>query len=239
MIKKVLKRFVPASLMAFYRRGSFLRRQKSFADKSSSETFTEIYEKNLWGGEPGAFFSGDGSAEEYAAVYAANVSKFLRENGCRNIVDIGCGDFRVASKLISEEISYTGIDVVPSLIDRNRELYSSESVTFLKLDATSEDLPDGDVCLIRQVLQHLSNDEIISIIKKCSKFRFVLVTEHYPSELQQLTPNIDIPHGPGIRLYLNSAVVLDRPPFNIDNVSLLFEVQENDGSKIKTFVISN
>ena len=143
--------------MAFYRRGSF-RRQKSFADKSSSETFTEIYEKNLWGGEPGAFFSGDGSAEEYAAVYAANVSKF-KENGCRNIVDIGCGVFRVASKLISEEISYTGIDVVPSLIDRNRELYSSESVTFLKLDATSEDLPDGDVCLIRQVLQHLSNDE--------------------------------------------------------------------------------
>ena len=74
--------------------------------------------------------------------------------------------------------------------------------------------------------------------KEMLKISFVLVTK-LPLELQQLTPNIDIPHGPGIRLYLNSAVVLDRPPFNIDNVSLLFEVQENDGTKIKTFVISN
>lgn len=47
----------------------------------------------------------------------------------------------------------------------------------MHLDITLDDLPKGNVIILRQVLQHLSNFEIIKFIKKINlNYQYLLVT---------------------------------------------------------------
>ncbi len=222
--------------MQWRRRSVAARQQQKFAEKTVSETFSEIYRKNVWGGKAGEFFSGTGSRGNSAEVYARTIRKFIAENKIEKVVDLGCGDFQVASKFVSNDFYYTGCDVVPDLIGHLNKTYGGKNIGFRSLNIVEDCLPDGDLCLIRQVLQHLSNAEIGRILENCRKYRYLIITEHYPNPKDKLVPNLDIPHGPDMRLHFDSAVVLDAPPFNLPNLELLTETEADDGTSIKTFI---
>ena len=237
MIKNALKKIIPSSVLEWRRRKVTAELQNSFADKTAAETFGEIYEKNVWGGEKGEFYSGDGSGERYATIYAETIRKFIAENKIKRVVDLGCGDFRVASKFVSDAFNYTGCDVVFSLVKHLNENYKSERVEFKCVNIIEDELPDGDLCLIRQVLQHLSNAEIKQVLENARKYKYLIVTEHYPNEKNEFVPNLDIPHGPSVRVQFDSAVVLDKPPFDLKNTTLLLDVEAEDKTRLKTFLI--
>lgn len=239
MIKNVIKKLVPSSLMQWRRRKIADEVQQKFAGKSVAETFKEIYEKNIWGGARGEFFSGEGSSEKYSLKYAEAIKIFITKNNVKSVVDLGCGDFRVAAKFVSNEFYYTGCDVVPALIEHLKKTYANEKIQFRSVNIVEDELPEGDLCLIRQVLQHLSNAEIEKVLQKAGKYKYLIVTEHYPSPNAEFEPNLDIPHGPQARTYYNSAVVLDKPPFKLQNIKLLLDVEAEEGTRIKTFVIEN
>lgn len=237
MIKKLIKSVIPESVLQNRRRRIAEREQSKFAEKSVSETFSEIYEKNVWGGAAGEFYSGEGSTEKYAARYAETVKKFIAENNVKKVVDLGCGDFRVASQFVSGDFHYAGCDVVPNLIEHLNKTYGNENVEFYCRNIVVDELPDGDLCLIRQVLQHLSNREIERILANVKKYKYLIVTEQYPNPKKQIVPNLDIPHGPDVRLHFDSAVFLDKPPFGLLNVKQLLDVEADEGTRIKTFII--
>ena len=88
---------------------------------------------------------------------------------------------------------------------------------FQCLDIAVDDLPFGDCAILRQVLQHLSNTEVQSIVDKLSQFKYVIITEHLPEG--DFVPNKEIISGQGIRLKKQSGIDLLAPPFN-------FRVQE-------------
>lgn len=235
-LKNAVKKLIPPSVMRWRRRKIAARGQQKFAEKSVAETFSEIYEKNIWGGNKGEFYSGEGSTEKYAEKYAATVKKIIADHNIKTVVDLGCGDFRVASKFVSNDIHYIGCDVVPALIKHLTEKFASKNIEFRQLNIVEDQLPDGDLCLIRQVLQHLSNAEVQSILSNTEKFKYLIVTEHYPHPEIAAVPNLDIPHGDGMRLHFDSAVYLDKPPFNLKAVKLLLDVEAEEGTRIKTFV---
>jgi len=237
MIKNAVKKIIPASLLEWRRRKISAREQQRFADKTAAETFSEIYERNAWGGEQGEFYSGDGSAQKYADAYAETVRKFIAENKIERVVDLGCGDFRVAAKFVSGNFHYTGCDVVFSLIKHLNETRKNETTEFRCVNIVEDELPDGDLCLTRQVLQHLSNAEIEQVLENTQKFKHLIITEHYPNPDKEFVPNLDIPHGPTVRARFDSAVVLDKPPFNLKNVKLLLDVEAEEGTRIKTFLV--
>jgi SAM-dependent methyltransferase len=236
-LREIVKKIIPAPLMRWRRQRIAAREQEKFAAKSVADTFTEIYRKNLWGGSSGEFFSGRGSRGVYAQNYAGAIRNFIGENQIRSVVDLGCGDFQVASMFVDESFQYTGCDVVAELVEHLGRTFGSDTVKFKCVNIVTDELPPGDLCLIRQVLQHLSNAEIKQILGKCGQFRYLIVTEHYPAPALELTPNLDIPHGPEMRLHYNSAVALDKPPFDLKNVELLTETVAEDDTLIKTFVI--
>jgi SAM-dependent methyltransferase len=238
MIKNTVKKLIPASLLEWRRRKVSAKNQSKFADKSVAETFGEIYEKNAWGGAKGEFYSGDGSGAEYADAYAEAVRQFIRENKIERVVDLGCGDFRVASKFVSKNFHYMGCDVVFSLVRHLNEKYKNETTEFRCVNIVEDELPDGDLCLIRQVFQHLSNAEIARALENACKYKFIIITEHYPNPKKDYAPNLDIPHGPSVRVQFDSAVVLDAPPFNLLNVKLLLDVEAEEETRIKTFLVS-
>ena len=74
--------------------------------------------------------------------------------------------------------------------------------------------PDGDLCLIRQVLQHLSNKQISQVLANCGKFPYLVITEDVYNG-PNVRPNLDIMHGPDNRLHRRSGVFLDRAPFSL------------------------
>jgi SAM-dependent methyltransferase len=211
---------------------------------SVKDVFTRIYKNNEWGGEAGQYCSGNGSSECHASLYADVVKKFIREKGVTSVVDLGCGDFTVGSKLQMDNIKYIGIDIVEDLIIHNKDAYENTNIFFKCLDIINDELPYADLCLMRQVLQHLSNSQIIAVLKNTKKYKYIIITEHYPSPFVQVIPNKDKPHGSDIRIIDNSAVYLDKSPFNIQGLSLLLEVDamvnlRKEGEKIKSFLIEN
>jgi SAM-dependent methyltransferase len=189
------------------------RIRREFSAKSLSEAFASIYERELWGG-PNEPASGSGSVEEHARRYAAIVAGVIENEGVMRVVDLGCGDFSVGRLVAQLGIDYTGVDIVRALVDRNNASYGSGRVRFVHKNLAADYLPTADLALLRQVLQHLANAEIMEVLSRCHHYPLVLVTEHIPTG-SQWRPNVDKPHGPDIRLYDRSGVLLEAPPFSI------------------------
>lgn len=56
---------------------------------------------------------------------------------------------------------YTGVDVVEELVNYNTERFSKPNIRFICMDAASDEpLPDGQLLIIRQALQHMKNADI-------------------------------------------------------------------------------
>jgi len=198
---------------------------------SSEKVFTEIYRQRKWGTPGGGaeFDSGLGTSHsEHVDAYISSFKALAVQKGFNGgrFVDIGCGDFRIGSQLVPFSGSYIGLDVVKSLIDRNKRLFGSKDVMFQYADAAQDSLPQGDICFLRQVLQHLSNRQIATILRKVSQYQHVLITEHVPLDSNLFRANLDKVHGADIRVYRNSGVYLDRDPFNIpaSKLTLVLEV---------------
>jgi len=245
-IKSIVKLMLPAPLMKYYHRWKLARSRKANLARPIKEVFTRVYEEHQWGAAGDEYCSGSGSSELHASRYAAVVKQLIEDKGITTMVDLGCGDFMIGKALRTDGVRYIGIDIVDGLIRRNQEAYGDANTSFLCLDMVMDQLPNGDLCLIRQVLQHLSNTQIVSVLQKTKKYRCVLVTEHYPAPFVKCRPNLDKPHGPDTRIYDDSAVYLDQPPFNVPSQSIIL-VSEVDaqtylvhkGERHRTFLIEN
>ena len=232
-VKELAKRYAPDSVKKRVRvlRVKALRRR--IQGRSLEDVFEEIYRKRLWGSalyqdQPNghSFHSGSGSRGLAAKYYVSLVRDFITDHGIRSAVDIGCGDFSVASGFTDSLESYVGVDVVGSVIAENERRYARDGLSFLQANACSDQLPTGDLCLIRQVFQHLSNSEILQILERIDgRYRYVLITEHLPAKRLRTSPNSDKPHGPDTRLDSGSWVDLQAPPFTRSPVESIGSVQ--------------
>jgi hypothetical protein len=192
---------------------AFRRSQRVDSPKS---TFSTVYRNRVWGAE-GDFNSGSGSHDmAIVGPYIAAVRTFL--DNCQfktQVVDIGCGDFNVGSRLVSHANSYVACDIVPDLIKRNRRRYVAPNLRFEIVNAIDDPLPPGNIVCVRQVLQHLSNRHIQEILTKLAAFPYWIITEHIPAE-PSFQPNVDKLTDENIRMGgLKSGVVLTAAPFNV------------------------
>lgn len=245
-MKHIARKLTPRPLLERYRRWKRDWNHRQNRRKSAEEVFTQIYETNGWGGGPGEFRSGSGTAsKEVVSAYVARIFKEAKDEGFLNTaaVDLGCGDFRVGQQLLPLFSAYVGVDVVAALIESHQRNYGNSTTRFAQLDVVQDEIPNGDVCFLRQVLQHLSNDQIADVLPKLQKYRWVYITEHYPSENRETKPNLDKAHGADIRLYQNSGVYLTEPPFSLPEraITAVLEVQGRglegieDQGMIRTF----
>ncbi|TKD66801.1 class I SAM-dependent methyltransferase [Flavobacterium sp. ASW18X] len=179
----------------------------------------QIYELGFWGSGNNPYYSGHGSHHpKYVIPYISAVSQFLSSfTNPIKVCDLGCRDFNIGKKLIPFVSEYIGVDIVPALIQFNQEKHSTDSVCFNCLNLAEEELPKADCAIVRQVLQHLSNTEIESIVPKLYQYNYLILTEHLPEGKFQ--PNLDIISGRNIRLKRNSGVILEAAPFNFKPIA--------------------
>lgn len=243
-LRSTVKSLLPAQLRDLWRRRRIAALRRSNRGRQVADIFSDIYRNNRWGGACGSFHSGSGSTGVHPESYARVIGDFIRAHEVRRVVDLGCGDFRVGARLVGGDIAYTGVDIVASLIESNRAAYGNERVRFECLDIIEGALPAGDLCLIRQVLQHLSNEQIAKVLKNAEAYRYVIVTEHYPAAGALRRKNLDKPCGEDVRIYDGSAVFLDAPPFNRRVTAMLADADAGHylmrpGERIRTFLLEN
>ena len=69
------------------------------------------------------------------------------------------------------------------MIEQNKKKFFALNVDFRVLDIARDALPSGDICFVRQVLQHLSNFHIQEFLKLMSdKYKYLVITEHLPDK---------------------------------------------------------
>lgn len=233
-MKELVKKLIPRRILEARAKYINRKRQQTFEGLSPKMAFTRIYQEGLWGrtDDPNdPYCSGTGSHEEsivsvYAEAVAAHLGSFVEKP---NVVDLGCGDFAVGSKVRHLAQQYIACDVVDPLIARNRVKFASMDVDFRVLDMVAEDLPPGDIVFVRQVFQHLSNAQIARVVPKLrARYKQLVLSEHLPLDAT-FTPNQDKPVGPDIRV--GSGVVLTAPPFDLRPQSerVLCEAREVNG----------
>ena len=244
LLKTVIRRSLPTPLIDRYRLIRYRRTWYEPKGKPVREVFAEIYRRRLCDGGAssngdGRFYSGPGSDLAVSAPYVEAVQRVIREYNITSIADLGCGDFRVGLQLVQPGLSYHGIDVVKDLVEFNTGRFASSNVCFSCRDIIEDELPVADLCLIRQVLQHLSNQQVQRVLKRCEQYPFVIVTQHLPSRSFTWEPNLDIEHGFETRIDFGSGLVLDQPPFNRAIKQVLCEVQLVDDTLIQSVLLVN
>ena len=150
------------------------------------QIFTNIYENNIWGNNNNPEYngsSGSGSDINYNKdSYVTFLRKFIVDNNIKDVVDLGCGDFR-CGKLIYDDlnISYTGYDVYKKVIEYNsKQLQSSPKYSFTHLDFCNnkENIVNGELCILKDVIQHWSLYNIYTFLDylvEHKKFKYILI----------------------------------------------------------------
>jgi len=224
---------------------SFLNKKTlaSFQHMDSKTAFTTIYENQFWGTNPGQkYYSGDGSHDErHVEPYIQSVNNFLTSlENPPTIIDLGCGDFSIGKQLVEYSKHYFACDIVEDLISNNQLNFNHEKLTFLCIDAEHDKLPQGDVLILRQVLQHLSNHAITLITKQFINFKYIILTEHLP--MGEFIANKDKSTGPDSRLRFKSGIDLTKAPFelSIKNQATICETFSQDSFEgvIRTIIYS-
>ena len=225
MIKKIIKFFIPDFILKFLLNYFIKKEKKKFNKLNTNEVFNLIYKNKIWTPEEHKnsfkFYSGTGShSSELIKTYVIEVNKFISNFKDKpNVVDLGCGDFFIGEQIRKNCNKYIAVDIVEDLIKFNRIKFRDLDVDFKVLNITSDDLPEGDICFLRQVLQHLSNNLIQNFLNLMkNKYKYLVLTEHLPS-LKRFQSNIDMPTSSYIRLAKKSGVNLQDPPFNLKMIN--------------------
>ena len=102
------------------------------------------------------------------------------------------------------------------IIKYNQLNYKNKNVHFKNIDISKNFLPKAEVAIVRQVLQHLSNQEIHRFIKKLNilkPYKFLFVTENVPKNNYKV--NLYQYTGPATRISINSGIMIYKKPFNL------------------------
>lgn len=222
-VASLLKRALPGPLVRELQYWQHRLRRGKTARNGAGAAFTEVYASKAWGDDGTDFYSGPGTIE--AAVTQPYLdylkAEFAAMKSPPRVLDLGCGDFKICSQLVPYVASFIGADIVPSLIERNKTLFASDKVSFICADISSDPLPDADIVLVREVMQHMSNAQIGRLLKRLSAWPVAYVTNVEPPKDAVAVKNRDLVPGPDTRGVFGSALFLDEPPFSFKGVTVL------------------
>jgi hypothetical protein len=112
-----------------------------------------------------------------------------------------------------QDTSYLGIDVVEGLSTTNNRLYGNQNTKFLEVSG-SDILPKAELLICKDVLQHLKNSDISSLLSQLQKFKFVVICNDI---------HLDIPVWRKVRFFLQPRArlrkfMLLQSPFYLVNI---------------------
>jgi SAM-dependent methyltransferase len=136
-----------------------------------ARVFNKHYRKDAWIGGG----SGSGSTPEFTISYREFLADFLKKRSIRSVVDLGCGDWQFSRLIDWSGINYTGIDV-STIARKNIKMFAKPGIRFIEMNGASPDLPTADLLIMKDVIQHWSNEDIEKFLPNLPKFKYALIT---------------------------------------------------------------
>jgi hypothetical protein len=118
--------------------------------------------------------SGQGSLPNVAKQYVIFVESIIEKYAIESVLDVGHGDWRMWEDFKFENTNYLGIDVADHISESNMLKFGNESRKFVQVSG-SDPLPKAELLLCKEVLQHLSNRDIDTLLQQVSKFKYVIL----------------------------------------------------------------
>lgn len=182
-----------------------------------SSVMGQIYETNLWKGDNSSLpRSGPGSRLECTVIFRDILREIIRKDRIKRVVDLGCGDLTWMKTMLPffEEngVSYLGCDVAQAIISEHQQQDFGPNVAFRRLDILhpgEEGLPQGDLYVLRDILFHLSNENIFRLLGllRATQSKILVSVNQRVITNEGRNVSADQDHW--------AAVDLRRPPFNL------------------------
>ena len=156
---------------------------------SLADRFRLLHDLGIYHAEES--LSGAGSSLAETESLRRRLPALFQRLGVTSLLDVPCGDFHWMSRLDLSGLSYVGADIVPGLIESNRQRFPPP-LEFRVLDVTADPLPNVDLILCRDLLIHLGTRDaaraLANILRSGSR---LLLASHYFDRME----NLDIPSG--------------------------------------------
>lgn len=152
---------------------------KLIAEEQTEKVFDKIYNEGLWGkNKDGEGTSGPGSSLKQGWKFINVVNDLINTNLINTVLDVGCGDWVLASQIDWKNCNYLGVDIVKKVIKKNQLQYGSKNIVFKHLNAIEDPLPKVDLIICKDVLVHLPIEDILKALKnfKASGSKYLLTT---------------------------------------------------------------
>jgi len=113
-------------------------------------------------------------AQEMTAALHVIIGQLKRHLGVERVrlLDVPCGDLQWMSRFLQtrSDVDYTGVDIVPGVIDHHRTTFAGRPWKFVNLDVVSQpiDVADFDLVVTRMMMQHLNHADVLGILRKFS-----------------------------------------------------------------------
>lgn len=164
---------------------SVLRRawwKEVLISESAERAFTLIYERNLWGSDESG--SGRGSSFSETARLREAFPRVIEEFQIKSIFDAPCGDFNWMRHILETvNVDYLGVDIVESVIARNKEQFGTHRVRFAWSDIRKDAFPQADLWICRDCLFHMSYEHTFEVLAQFvkSEIPLALISTHKPN----------------------------------------------------------
>lgn len=190
------------------------------------DIFIGIYNNNGFGSLESK--SGPGSTLDGTEKLRESIKKLVKDKNIKSVVDIPCGDFNWMKEIVFNFESYIGGDIVKKAIDENNEKYSNSRIKFIEFDVLNDEIPNGDLLIVRDIIGHFPIEDGVKILKNIlnSNCKYLLSTtwakkidgDWFPCEKNDVhRENEGVDYG---RFY---PVNLLSEPFNLPNAEIYLE----------------
>lgn len=96
-----------------------------------------------------------------------------KQTDIKTILDIGVGE-GIYRKLLGDKYYWIGVEAFPAYISWYglNKIYNK----LITGDARKLELPDADLIICGDVLEHMTYDEVVEFIEKCDKFKHMVIS---------------------------------------------------------------
>ena len=143
-----------------------LKNNNKILDNETYENlFSQQYKNGKWANQE--TISGSGSKVSNTISIRQTIQKIIDNNHSSeplSFCDLGCGDLNWIKEINFKNSLYLGIDIVPEIIQKNIDKYTSRNFNFRIANIVNTTIPKVDYIICKDILTHLTLEDNVKII---------------------------------------------------------------------------